>query len=182
MQANNAEITGGIIRDLITMHYGRSGSVLVQGEDMRGESQACSCLRVFGTHTLPAAAVCGENRMHGDNGRDGETGRQVPRSVPTHCGKLSPTHAPTGTTDAAVQVGRACTTFSCRLRPHCVALPPAASPALGSRVPSGDAVTLPNLAGDYGLSHSRIGVDCRVPLLPFCLVITSRRINLTMPY
>jgi len=28
--------------------------------------------------------VCGESRTHGDNGGDGETGRKIPRSVPTH--------------------------------------------------------------------------------------------------
>jgi hypothetical protein len=32
----------------------------------------------------PGVAGCGESRMHGDNGGDGETGREVPRSVPTH--------------------------------------------------------------------------------------------------
>jgi hypothetical protein len=36
---------------------------------------------------LGAAAVCGESRMHGDNGGDEETGREVPRLVPTHCGR-----------------------------------------------------------------------------------------------
>jgi hypothetical protein len=34
-----------------------------------------------------AAAVCGESRMHGDTGGDEETGREVPRLVPTHCGR-----------------------------------------------------------------------------------------------
>jgi hypothetical protein len=32
--------------------------------------------------------VCGESRTHGDNGGDGETGRKIPRSVPTHCSVL----------------------------------------------------------------------------------------------
>jgi hypothetical protein len=31
--------------------------------------------------------VCGESRMHGDNGGDEETDREVPRLVPTHCGR-----------------------------------------------------------------------------------------------
>jgi hypothetical protein len=49
MKANNAAITGGIIRDLITMGYGRSGGTRVQDGDVRGKCQECSCLRVFGT-------------------------------------------------------------------------------------------------------------------------------------
>jgi hypothetical protein len=49
MKANNAEIPGGIIRDLITMSDGRSGGAWGQGEDMSGKSQGCSCRRVFGT-------------------------------------------------------------------------------------------------------------------------------------
>ena len=32
--------------------------------------------------------MCGESRTHGGNGGDGETGRKVPRSVPTHSYKL----------------------------------------------------------------------------------------------
>jgi len=36
----------------------------------------------------PGVAVCGESRTHGDNGGDGETGRKVPRSVPTHSSHL----------------------------------------------------------------------------------------------
>jgi hypothetical protein len=31
--------------------------------------------------------VCGESRMHGDNGGDEETDREVPRLVPTRCGR-----------------------------------------------------------------------------------------------
>jgi hypothetical protein len=34
--------------------------------------------------TSHGVAVCGESRTHGDNGGDGETGREAPRSVPTH--------------------------------------------------------------------------------------------------
>jgi hypothetical protein len=44
-----AEITGGIIRDRITMSNGRSGGAWVQGEDMSGNSQGRSWLRVVGT-------------------------------------------------------------------------------------------------------------------------------------
>ena len=60
MKANNAEITGGIVRDLITMGYGRSGSARVQDGDVRGKSQECSCLRVFGTDRGPGH-VCLEH-------------------------------------------------------------------------------------------------------------------------
>jgi hypothetical protein len=35
-----------------------------------------------------AVAVCGESRTHGDNGGDGETGWEAPRSVPTHWGSV----------------------------------------------------------------------------------------------
>jgi hypothetical protein len=49
MKANHAAITGGIIKDHITMSDGRSGGAWVQGEDMREESHVGSCLRVFGT-------------------------------------------------------------------------------------------------------------------------------------
>jgi hypothetical protein len=55
MEANKAEITGGMIRDLITMGNRRSGNARDLGEDMRGKSQGCSCLRVFGTDTLITA-------------------------------------------------------------------------------------------------------------------------------
>ena len=55
MKANNAQITGGIIRDLITMGHGRSGSARVQDGDVRGKRQECSCLRVFGTDRSRAA-------------------------------------------------------------------------------------------------------------------------------
>ena len=48
MQANSAKTTGDIIKDLIAIGYRKSGSVLIQGGDIRGKSQACSCLRVFG--------------------------------------------------------------------------------------------------------------------------------------
>jgi transposase-like protein len=65
------------------------------------------------------------------------------------------------------------------LRPDRVARPPAASPALGSCIPSGDATTLPNLAGDYRLGHGCIRAEHRSPRLSFYLEITSRRINLT---
>jgi hypothetical protein len=58
---------GGIIRDLITMIYGRSGSALVQGEDMRGKSQVCSCLRVLGTDSqlegIAKRDVLAQNRV-----------------------------------------------------------------------------------------------------------------------
>jgi hypothetical protein len=47
MKANNAEITGGMIRDLITRGERRSGSVRVQGEDISGKSQVYSCLSGF---------------------------------------------------------------------------------------------------------------------------------------
>jgi hypothetical protein len=72
------------------------------------------------------------------------------------CGKLPPAHPPAGTTDAAVQVPQTCPTLSLGLWPHHLALPPTALPGLGPRIPFGDAVTLPNLAGDDGLSHGRI--------------------------
>jgi hypothetical protein len=52
MQANSAETTGDIIKDLITMGYGKSESALIQGGDIRGKSQACSCLRFFGMDSL----------------------------------------------------------------------------------------------------------------------------------
>jgi hypothetical protein len=51
-KAKMAEITGSIIRDLITMGDGRSGGGWGQSEDMSGKSQGCLCLRVFGTDTL----------------------------------------------------------------------------------------------------------------------------------
>jgi hypothetical protein len=47
MKANNAEITGRMIRDLITRGERRSGSVRVQGEDISGKSQVYSCLSGF---------------------------------------------------------------------------------------------------------------------------------------
>jgi hypothetical protein len=52
MKAKSAEITGGIIRDLITMSDGRSGGASVQGEDMSRKSQGCSYLWVFGTDRI----------------------------------------------------------------------------------------------------------------------------------
>jgi hypothetical protein len=37
MKASSAETTGGMIRDLMTMTYGKNGSALLQGEDVRGK-------------------------------------------------------------------------------------------------------------------------------------------------
>ena len=34
--------------------------------------------------SFSGVAVCDESRTHGGNGGDGETGRKIPRSVPTH--------------------------------------------------------------------------------------------------
>jgi hypothetical protein len=51
MQANHAAITGGIIKDHITMSDGRKGGAWVQGEDMREESHVGSYLRVFKTNS-----------------------------------------------------------------------------------------------------------------------------------
>jgi hypothetical protein len=84
-------------------------------------------------------------------------------------------------TDAAVQVSRARPAISRRLWHHCVTLPAAAPPALGSRVSSGDAATLPNLAGHPRPAHGRIRAARRTPFRPHSLVITSRRTNLTTP-
>jgi CheY-like chemotaxis protein len=47
--SGNAAITGGMIRDLITMGNRRSGNARDQSEGMRGKSQEWSWLRVFGT-------------------------------------------------------------------------------------------------------------------------------------
>jgi hypothetical protein len=41
MKANSAEITGGMIRDFITMDHGKRESTEVQNEDIRGKSQIC---------------------------------------------------------------------------------------------------------------------------------------------
>jgi hypothetical protein len=49
MKAKSAEITGGMIRDLITMGRGKHDSTEVQNEDIRGKSQICEHLQVFGT-------------------------------------------------------------------------------------------------------------------------------------
>jgi hypothetical protein len=94
--------------------------------------------------------------------------------------ELSPTHMPAGTTDAAVQVSRARPAISRRLWPHRVTLPAAAPPALGSGVSSGDAATIPNVAGDHRPDHGRIRAaqDPSPPLQPGD---RSRRINLTTP-
>jgi hypothetical protein len=49
MKAKSAEITGGMIRDLITMGRGKRESTEVQHEDRKGKSQICEHLQVFGT-------------------------------------------------------------------------------------------------------------------------------------
>ena len=51
MQANHAAITGGIIKDHITMRDGRKGGVWVQGEDMREERHGGASLRVLKTNS-----------------------------------------------------------------------------------------------------------------------------------
>jgi len=47
MQANHAAITGGIIKDHITMRDGRKGGAWVQGEDMKNACHVGSSLRVL---------------------------------------------------------------------------------------------------------------------------------------
>jgi hypothetical protein len=47
MQANHAAITGGIIKDHITMRDGRKGGAWVQGEDMKKACHVGSSLRVL---------------------------------------------------------------------------------------------------------------------------------------
>jgi len=47
MQANHAAITGGIIKDHITMSDGRKGGAWGQGEDMKEERHVGSYLRVL---------------------------------------------------------------------------------------------------------------------------------------
>jgi hypothetical protein len=49
IKAKSAEITGSMIRDLITMDRGTSESTEVQHEDIRGKSQRCEHHQVFGT-------------------------------------------------------------------------------------------------------------------------------------
>jgi hypothetical protein len=60
MQANHAAITGGIIRDHITMSDGRKGGAWVQGEDMKKERHVGSSLQVLKpnshTHTTKTVA------------------------------------------------------------------------------------------------------------------------------
>jgi hypothetical protein len=48
MKAKSAEITGGMVRDLITMDRGKCESIQVQSEDIRGKSQIGEHLQVFG--------------------------------------------------------------------------------------------------------------------------------------
>lgn len=50
MKANHAAITGGIIKDHITMSDGRKGGAWVQGEDIKEERHVGSYLRVLKTN------------------------------------------------------------------------------------------------------------------------------------
>jgi hypothetical protein len=96
-------------------------------------------------------------------------------------GELPPADPPAGAAHAAVQVVWTRPALPRSLWPHRPALPPAAPPVPGARVSSGDAATLPNLGGDHRLSHGHLRADREIPLLPLCLLISSRRINLTTP-
>jgi hypothetical protein len=64
MKAKDAETRGGIIRDLITMGYRRSESTLVQDEDVRGKTQECERLRVFGTDREEQSKILSQIRAH----------------------------------------------------------------------------------------------------------------------
>lgn len=59
MQGNHAAITGGIIKDHITMRDGRKGGACVQGEDMKKERHVGSYLRVLkpNSHTQMTTMV-----------------------------------------------------------------------------------------------------------------------------
>jgi hypothetical protein len=67
-------------------HTGRGASKYSPGECEGGEYRPMWPEGNEGKLASPGVAVCGESRTHGDNGGDGETGRKVPRSVPTHLG------------------------------------------------------------------------------------------------
>ena len=47
----------------------------------------CRCRQqgTGGSRSWQAVAGCGARRTHGDNGGEEDTGRKIPRSVPTHC-------------------------------------------------------------------------------------------------
>src|SRR5262245_65798661 len=59
---------------------------------------------------------------------------------------------------------------------------PPPTPSLPSpRVPPGDDAPLPDLAGNHRHAQGRIRAERRGPRLSLSLVITSKRINLTVP-
>jgi hypothetical protein len=74
--------------------------------------------------------------------------------------KLPPTHEPTGTTQATLQVARARPTVSRRLGSDLAALPTSTALAPGPHLPRGDAATLPELAGNNDPG------SCHVSLIP----------------
>jgi hypothetical protein len=63
--------------------------------------------------------------------------------------------------------------------PHDLALPPAASSALGPRIPSRETTTVPSLAGGDKFSHGYIRDGRTPPLSLFCLEGSAGGINLT---